>query len=217
MTTNYCEVCMNNTKMKRVEIEEEVQIRDVTFSTVHEYDKCSECGELYHPLDDVDKNYLKDYELYREKVGYLQPERIKSIRELYNLTIREFAEILGIGYSTLSNIENGALQNDYQNTLFLFSESPTAMYKIIIDKKEFLSFNLDETIEILEGLILQEEPHLVDLKTKINEKVIYMTQQLNNMQYDIGQILKEYKTEESKKEEKKITWTKHFQNMILQD
>jgi len=216
MKKQFCEVCMLERNMKRIEIEEKIEIRGVTLNVVHEYDKCVECNELFEPYENVDKNLLKDYSVYREKVGYIQPDEIKAIRNSYKFTIREFAEVLGIGYSTLSNIENGALQNEYQNTLFQFSASPSAMYKVVMDKKDFLESNVNESIKILASLCIHEEPHLKELKTKINDKVIHVTQKLNTLEYDIDQITNANTTTEYKKEEKK-TWTENFSNMILQN
>lgn len=216
MSKQFCEICLQDRRFKRVELEEEVTIKDKTFNVIHEYDQCENCGELFEPIEDIDKNIKLDYRTYREKVGFLQPEEIKQIREKYGLNFRQYAELLGVGHSTLWHIENGSLQNEYQNTLFLFAESPSAMYKLVLDKKEFLSFEVDETIDILQKLCMHEEPHLTEFKTDINQKVTYMTQKINSLEFDIYQLLDSSKLKETKKEEKEKRWTRTFQYMILQ-
>lgn len=219
MEEQFCEVCLSDRKFERIEIEENVEIRSVNFKVLHEYDKCTECKELFEPYEDVDKNIKKDYFEYRKKVGYLNPEQIKAIRKKYTMSMRDFAAILGIGYSTLSNIENGALQNDYQNTLFEFASSPSAMYKITLKKKDFLDVDLESVIRKIEMLCISEEPQLEELKNKISqtltrldEKDIYITRTLNTLQYDVDKLNKQG----TSSKEGTSTWTKKIMNMMPQ-
>jgi len=143
----YCEECMVEREFKRVEIKEKVTIKDETFDVIHEYDKCEHCGELFEPFENIDKNIEKDYSIYRDKKGYLQPEKIKKIREKYGFSVRQFAELLGIGYSTLSNIENGALHTKYQDVLFKLVASPQAFKNLITNSNDPNSFELDKLTE----------------------------------------------------------------------
>lgn len=220
MKKKYCEECMVEHEFERVTLIEEVSIRGRSFMVEHEYDKCKNCEVLFEPHEDVDKNLKKEYSMFRSKAGYLQPEEIAEIRNKYKMTLRQFASVLGIGYSTLSNIENGSLQNDYQDSLFRLASSPAAFYELVKLKKDFIKENVDEAIERVEIVCLKEEPALQELNVKfdkvmtnLSEQVNYSIRDLNALKYDVKQINKESAFEEPK-EEKDSLWTKKISNIL---
>lgn len=61
------------------------------------------------PIDDPDYNIKSDFRRYRQIAGFLRPEEIKRNRKQLGLNLRETSAILGISYSTLSEIENGLI------------------------------------------------------------------------------------------------------------
>lgn len=124
----------------------ETEIRGTAFSVIHEYDRCLDCHTSYEPFENKYKNILKEYTIYREKVGYLQPKEIKSIRENYNFNIRQFALVLGIDYKELARIELGVLQNAYQNELFKLASCPKTMSEIVKKKGPFIAINLEDVL-----------------------------------------------------------------------
>jgi DNA-binding transcriptional regulator YiaG len=69
------------------------------------------------PMDNLDGNLNRLYAEFRRLCHYLTPEQIRSQRQELHLTLRETAAILGMSYSTLSDIENAlVLQNQLQET-----------------------------------------------------------------------------------------------------
>jgi len=92
------------------------------------------------PVDDPDYNLQLDFQIYREKYGVLMPAEVKKIREDYQLSLRQYALILGISYSTLSEIENGLiLQSDEQESLFQLSRNRVAFKNLIVAKEAVMS------------------------------------------------------------------------------
>lgn len=168
-THNYCFDCDKETLFEIVFKEEEVKIKKESFVAIHKYYKCSSCGELFEPLDDIDFNLNVDYSIYRELKGYLLPAEIKNIREKYNLSQRQFAELLGFSHATISNIENGSLQNTQQNMLFLMASSPHGFKRVIDSNKTGLS--LEGLDRLIESLIISENKELSERLAKLDKAV----------------------------------------------
>lgn len=185
-TIFYCDECGNEENYEVIHKMEEVTIKDVTFKNEHEYCQCSVCKELYEPLDDVDKNIKSDYAKYREIKHLLSPEDITSIREKYALSQRQFAELLGISHSTLSRVENGALQTEYQNSLFVLSNSPSGFKQLVLRNldtfKEDEKESLLDTLTVLIGLEIKEYKKDLDLLVcKIDNIYEYMNNTIRNV------------------------------------
>lgn len=188
-TIFYCDECGNEENYEIIHKTEEVTIKDVTFENEHEYCQCSVCKELYEPLDDADKNIKSDYAKYREIKHLLSPEDITSIREKYELSQRRFAELLGISHSTLSRIENGALQNEYQNNLFLMASAPEAFLKVIQNKKTLLSEDEFKSLDnILVENILRSIPEYKPRMDKLDRQIEYIYDVQNAIQRKINTI-----------------------------
>ncbi|KRL41510.1 helix-turn-helix domain-containing protein [Liquorilactobacillus nagelii] len=76
-------------------------------------------GELWGDFNDPMENVRRGFNAYRKRKGYMTPENIRKLREKLNLSVREFAKLLGIGASSLTQIENNQrIQVKYQDVLF---------------------------------------------------------------------------------------------------
>lgn len=114
-----------------------------TISLIAEYpvESCKDChfvssGEVAEIARDIS---------VRKHLGLLIPQQIKAIREKYSLTRQAFAELTGIGITSLARWENGELiQNKSSDTLLRFLEEPNN-YKALT-----LRFRKDEKTEHLE-------------------------------------------------------------------
>lgn len=104
------------TEVKKMEV---VTVRNITDLLVeHRYWKDAE-GTLWGDFDNPMENVHADFRAYRERLGYMEPTEVKQLRNSLKLTTRDFAEKIGIGYTTLSNIENNhIIQTSYQEVLF---------------------------------------------------------------------------------------------------
>ncbi len=136
-------------KYKKIKIEEEVFVKKERFKLTNVYYKRLSDGELFEPFDDPDYNIRNSYNLYRKKHNLLSPQEIVEIRNKYELSIREFANILGISYSNLSLIENGGLQAKYIDNLLRFSRDVPSFKQFIKDRKVDIDKNVYAKLLIL--------------------------------------------------------------------
>jgi putative zinc finger/helix-turn-helix YgiT family protein len=95
-----------------------VERETLPYSTVVQYDgrgytvelpefrvpRCKNCGAMV--FDDPANDQITD--ALRRQVGLLSPDRIRSNRESLGLTQRDFANLLGVGESTVSRWETGS-------------------------------------------------------------------------------------------------------------
>lgn len=98
--------------------EQAVERKSLPYSTVVQYDGrgyavdvpelrvpcCKNCGDMV--FDDSANDQVTD--ALRRLVGLLPPDRIRSNRESLGLTQRDFANLLGVGESTVSRWETGS-------------------------------------------------------------------------------------------------------------
>jgi len=113
----------NYTEEFRVET---VTVKDVTNLRVeHHYWRDAD-GDLWGDFDNPMENVHRDFEAYRKEKNFLSPAEIHRIREKMGLTVRQFADKLGLGVSTLSQIENNQrIQVKYQDNLFRWANGET--------------------------------------------------------------------------------------------
>lgn len=84
------------------------------------------------PLDDPDHNIQLAYAAFRKVAHYLTPTEIRSARQSFGLSLRETALILGLSYSTLSDLETGkCLQNQLQETALEILLDPTQVQRLV--------------------------------------------------------------------------------------
>lgn len=76
-------------------------------------------GELWGDFKNPMENVYRSFDAYRERKGYMSPKEIRNLRENLGLSVRKFADALGISPSTLTQIENNhRIQAKYQDILF---------------------------------------------------------------------------------------------------
>ena len=86
-------------------------------------------------------------------------ERVREVRQALGLTMRQFGEKLGLGSSTISDIENGRRNLTLQNTLSICREFDVSEDWLRTGEGTmFLERTEDEDISRFLGDILSEEP-----------------------------------------------------------
>lgn len=76
-------------------------------------------GELWGDFENPMENVHRSFDAYRKRKGYLTPVEIKRLRQKLDLSVRKFADALGISSSALTQIENNhQIQTKYQEILF---------------------------------------------------------------------------------------------------
>ncbi|GBG04428.1 helix-turn-helix domain-containing protein [Lactobacillus rodentium] len=104
---------------EEVWISERVNVKDEKGLLVKNHYWKDSSGELWADFDNPMENVYESFKAYRKKKSFLTPNQIKGIRNDLNLSVREFANILGISSSTLTKIENNhRIQTKYQDQLF---------------------------------------------------------------------------------------------------
>lgn len=84
-------------------------------------------GELWLNPDNPMENSKNGFSVYRQRKGYLQPEEIRAVREKTGISLNKFAELIGIGKSSLSQIENNLrVQSKEQDSLFKLIKAEVA-------------------------------------------------------------------------------------------
>lgn len=133
----YRPALQQQTHYTEIEIEETTKVRKHWVTNPHLYwvpagvDLEDPDGYL-EPLEDPDLNIRRDWSRYREIYQILTPAAIKANRERYQLSGREYALILGISHSSLSELENGlVLQSDEQDSLLTMAANQTAFYQLL--------------------------------------------------------------------------------------
>lgn len=76
-------------------------------------------GELWGDFNNPMENVKRGFDAYRKRKGYMTPDEIRNLRNKLNMSVREFANAIGIGSSSLTQIENNQrVQVKYQEILF---------------------------------------------------------------------------------------------------
>jgi len=102
---------------------EKVSVKNLSGLTVQHHYWRDSTGELWVDFDHPLENVQADFAAYRKQLGLMSPQEIRELRSSLGLTVREFSEKLGLGSSTLSQIENNQrVQTGYQDNLFKWAK-----------------------------------------------------------------------------------------------
>lgn len=106
-----CLSCMEVHKVKRVEVEEENIFKGVKVKYPAKYEYCDHTNEYLTYGDSLDTNGIAFKDAYRKKVGLLTSKEIVDIRDMYDVSQKDFCKILGWGSSTITRYENHQVQD----------------------------------------------------------------------------------------------------------
>lgn len=96
-----------------------VKVRDINDLLVINHYWQDADGELWGDFADPMENVRNSFTAYRKRKNYMTSGEIRELRHNLGLSVREFAYILGIGSSSLTQIENNQrVQAKYQEILF---------------------------------------------------------------------------------------------------
>lgn len=179
-------------RYQKIVIEEEVSVKKDKFRLCNIYYKRLSDGELFEPFDDPDYNLRRAYDLYRERYQLLSPDEIKAIRNRYELSVRDFAKILGLSYSNLSLIENGGLQSNYIDSSLRLSRNVGAFKQLVEDKKQSLdggvySRLMDRLNELLTGKNVKSRASMnksISLSLNVSDKSQMYFINIDDMRFD---------------------------------
>lgn len=96
-----------------------VKVKNITDLPVMNHYWQDTSDKLWGDFDDPMENVRRSFDAYREHSGYMTPDSIRHLRNQLNMSISEFADTLGINFSSLKQIENNQrVQTGHQEILF---------------------------------------------------------------------------------------------------
>ena len=106
-----CLICMEEHEVQTVILEdtEEFKGEEVSFDATYEY--CAHADEYLETEDMIKANSLAMKDAYREKAGLLTSREIIAIRDKYEISQKDFSEILDWGRATITRYENHQVQD----------------------------------------------------------------------------------------------------------
>lgn len=154
----YCPICNKMVNPETVQKEETYPVFNENIQIQAQVLLCPECGEDLFDQDLDAKNIEKAYTLYRKANHLLFPEKIKQIREKYDLSQRSFAKLLNWSDKTIRRYENGALQNKSKNAQLVLLNKPENMAHYLEENKTGLDpGQLEKLKERVQQLLINQE------------------------------------------------------------
>lgn len=115
------------------------------------YYYCPNEDEEFTPAKVLNQNLLAARDAYRVKIGRLPSSKIREIREIYGLTQKEFANLLGWGDVTVQRYESKTIQDEtYDQKMRLIYVDPQMALKELEKHKD--RFNYDKYFEVKEKI-----------------------------------------------------------------
>ena len=158
----FCPNCGSEDTLSLIREVEEFNVRGEIIPVEVEYYRCKACGEEVMELRTEDDPLVEAYREYRRRTGMMQPNEIREFRQIWDLTQKEFSELLGIGVASLSRYENGSLQELAHDQILKFGMDIANLLKLIEQKPEIIEGKKRE--EIIQKIKLKlESTRLIDL------------------------------------------------------
>ena len=126
-------------KIKKVEI---CKYREIQFEVEQEYYFNEKLNCEYVDVDLGNKNLRKIRNEYRKINNLLTDDEIKHIRNMYNLSTRDFAIALGFDEVIIAKYESNTIQDSIHDTILRKSQNPKYFLTLLIKNKEmFIKIN----------------------------------------------------------------------------
>ena len=106
-----CLICMQEHEVQTVVLEETEDYKGLEVSFVATYEYCIHADEYLETEDMIKANNLAMKDAYREKNGLLTSNDIIALRDKYDVSQKDFSEILDWGGATITRYENHQVQD----------------------------------------------------------------------------------------------------------
>lgn len=120
----FCPSCRRKRKISVIGKEETYDVFGEPVTIFAHVTTCSVCGEEILSIPHDDDNLRRAYAVYRGRHHFLTPEEIRSMREGYGLSQRQFSRLLGLDEKSVERYERGALQSNPVNLLLFLVQNP---------------------------------------------------------------------------------------------
>lgn len=135
----FCERCNKEVETKIITRTERYKVLGEEIQVEAQVIVCADCNEEIFSEKMDSETIDKAFNEYRRRHKLLYPHEIREIREMYDLSQRAFAKLLGWGDKTINRYENGAIQDEIHNDLLVILRDPEQMKKYIENVHSILS------------------------------------------------------------------------------
>jgi putative zinc finger/helix-turn-helix YgiT family protein len=126
-----------------IETEEQVTFKGIRIKCNATYEYCSNTDEYLETEDMIRANSLAVKDAYRREVGLLTSYEIKRVREKYNISQKEFSEVLNWGKATITRYENHQVQDRaHDDILRKINSDPEWFLEMLERSKERISLRM---------------------------------------------------------------------------
>ncbi|MGK0554628.1 DUF4065 domain-containing protein [Macrococcus capreoli] len=149
-----------NTYIKRDKETFKVRDEDIQIESEFRFSLDTNEKVFDEQLDNIAIN--KAFNVYRAKNDLLGNIEIREIREKYQLSQRDFAQITGLGKATISRYEKGALPSKVNNNLYKNIDRNVEEMKLLFERNKN---KVDEKVQIK----LQQRLYELESGNSVNE------------------------------------------------
>ena len=155
----FCERCNKEVETKIITRTERYKVLGEEIQVEAQVIVCADCNEEIFSEKMDSETIDKAFNEYRRRHKLLYPHEIREIREMYDLSQRAFAKLLGWGDKTINRYENGAIQDEIHNDLLVILRDPEQMKKYIENVHSILSDKqFSHLLDTVNMLIKKEKP-----------------------------------------------------------
>lgn len=149
--------------MKRKKIET-VEFKKCKFDLELEYYYDEDLEEEYVDTELGNENLRKIRNEYRRLNNLLLDYKIKQIRDMYDLSQKDFAILLGLGEVTITRYESKTVQDKAQDEIIRNAIDPQVFYQIALRNKEkyIKEYNEEKFNEVLEMIQTHFNTNLIE-------------------------------------------------------
>lgn len=150
----YCIDCDKPVSAEILSTTETLQVKgeSVQYDCMHLI--CPDCGAIIGDSRIESDNLKNAYAIYCKNHGLMSSDEIRSLRERYGLSVREFSRFLGLGEQTVARFESGSIPGKTSNSLLEMAKSTEGAEQLLERNADSLSKN---SVAKVEDFISAEE------------------------------------------------------------
>lgn len=176
-----CPFCEEKHEVEVWKYESKTKVKDQEINYIKKSYYCPIEDDEFLPAKILDENLFNSREAYRKVNGLLTVNEIKEIRNMYGLTQKEYANLLGLGDITIQRYEKKSIQDGtYDMIMRLTRDNPQYCLNMLDKNKKHFEMEryLEIRNQILERIKLCGEDYLV--KESIQMKYIEFEEKSEN-------------------------------------
>ena len=133
----FCPLCEEKHEIVEISYYDKAIVKSKEVEYLKRSYYCEIENEEFTPDTLMDYNLNEAREIYRKSENLLTSAQIKEIRDLYGLTQKEYANLLGLGDVTIQRYESRSIQDPtYDDLMRLTKENPAYCLELLNKNKE---------------------------------------------------------------------------------